>query len=78
MNAEALKIILNLQKENILLRSAIINAYIMLYKCKKHFVLRYDDNDAKTLLDAVYRILSFVKEEQQPSNKSYDSNNSIK
>jgi len=68
MDSEALKIILNLQKENILLRRAILDAVLMLNMREKYRVLQYDDNDANCLHDEVCKILSLFKYQNKVDN----------
>jgi hypothetical protein len=67
MDAEALKTILDLKEENVLLKRAIINAAIMLLKRKSHFTLTYSNQDIRFLMKEIYSILSDFEKIQQPS-----------
>jgi hypothetical protein len=57
MDAEALKIILDLQKENILLKRAINDAEVTLIKQKPHLVLQYGLEETNRLFSAIYDTL---------------------
>ena len=70
MDSEALKIILDLKKENVILERAIIDATIMLSNRKKHFTLRVDNQDVRFLMNEVHKILSDFNKIQQPSDES--------
>ena len=70
MDSEALKIILDLKEENIILERAIIDAIIMLSNRKEHFTLRVDNQDVRLLMTEVYKILSDFNKIQQPSDES--------
>jgi hypothetical protein len=61
MDAEALKIILELKEENVILRNVITNATIMLKRRSEHLVIKQDDGVAHCLLLEIRRILEDLK-----------------
>jgi hypothetical protein len=65
MDAESLNIILSQNKENILLRRAITDAYLMLRKRKSYPVVIYDIQDADFLLSEIKELLSGLEKEKQ-------------
>ena len=73
LTGDAMKTILDLKRENVLLRRAIDDAAIMLGKQKKHLVVQYGDNDANFLIDRVNDILLLLEKKQQPTNDASDS-----
>jgi hypothetical protein len=64
MDAEALKIILELQEENTLLHRAIDDATVMLARGKKHTTLKYGIPCVANLFLEIYNILPKEKEQQ--------------
>ena len=57
MDAESLKIILELKKENILLKRAITDATVALVKRKMHLVMSFDLEETNGLFAAISDIL---------------------
>jgi hypothetical protein len=64
MDAEALKIILNLKEENTLLKRAIVDAAVVLKKRKEHPVMEYDIQDVSFLFAEIRNILSSIEDKQ--------------
>ena len=77
MDAEALKIILSLKEENIILHRTIVDALVMLNKRKKHFTFKTDNQDASWLIQEVHNILSDFDKIQQPTQQSDNAGNGI-
>jgi len=74
IDADALRIILELQRQNILMKRAIEDASLMLAARKKHLVLQYEDlNEAGLLLKRVYQILDDLKDKDQLAPKPNDT-----
>ena len=70
MDSEALKIILNLHRENIMLKRAISDAIIMLELKREHFILDYDiGGDAIALFSSIGEILSLLNQQEQPNSQ---------
>jgi hypothetical protein len=68
MDSESLKIILALKEENVLLKRAITDAYLMLRRRMEYPVVEYGMQDVEFLLLEIKNILEGFKEEkQQPS-----------
>jgi len=61
MESEALKIILNLKKENVLLKRAMKDFWLMICERKAYRVLQYNDNDANMLYKEIYNLLSSLE-----------------
>jgi hypothetical protein len=68
MDAESLKIILKLQKDNILLRRAILDAILMLRDRKEYTVVQYQNDDANFLHTQVCKFLSSLEEQNKVDN----------
>ena len=66
MDSNSLIIILNLQRSNIILRRAILDAALMLNKREEYYTLQYDDEDANLLNCEVVNLLRTLKE--SPNN----------
>jgi hypothetical protein len=65
MDAEALKNILDLQRENILMKRAIIDAIFALSKREMHRIVKYDGMpDIEYLFDAIRDLLSSLEDGQ--------------
>ncbi|HEX2920905.1 MAG TPA: hypothetical protein VHO50_07065 [Bacteroidales bacterium] len=58
MDAEALKIILELKQENVLMARAIGDVIMMLKNRKEHFTLEYGDEYINLLVEEVIKVLS--------------------
>jgi hypothetical protein len=77
MDAESLKIILDLKKENVFLHRAIIDAICMLSGRKRHFVLEYPiESDAGWLFERIETILNEIEDNKHPASQTNQSNNS--
>jgi hypothetical protein len=72
MDAEALKIILKLHEENVLLKRAIVDAILMLNKRKKHLVVQYEIERqyVSCLFIEIERILFDFNNRQQPTDNN--------
>ena len=71
MDAETLKIILQLKEENVLLRRAIGDIGIMLSKKEKYLVLQYGLDEkigTETLFKDLYEIIPLLKERKKPTS----------
>ena len=76
MNAEALKIILDLQKENTLLKRAIIDAIVMLNKKEEYYVIQYGNDEADYLITEVVNVLSSLRTRlSEPPDDTQSSSN---
>ena len=69
---KAIKLILDLQKENVLLRRAINDATVMLSSRKRYMVLTYEDKYISCFMSELYRMLSDFNKIQQPTNNAED------
>ena len=76
-SSKALKMVLDLQTENVILKRAIWDAYIMLTKRKSHIVVRYRLHEAEALHEAVEDILSVLEKEQSPADKPNNPNKNV-
>jgi len=65
MDAESLKIILELKKENEFLKRGIDDAVLMLVKKEKHLIISYDIGHLSSLFGCIYDILADIKGEER-------------
>jgi len=68
MDSEALKIILEIQKENILLKRAINDAIVILKKRKEHLVLEYNMPCVSWLFEEIKNIISYFEDKQNSNS----------
>lgn len=76
-DAEALKIILALKEENVLLKRAIVDALIMVSKRRTHFILKYDNKDVSWLFKEIQALLGELEEKQAPSTEESTANQEV-
>jgi len=65
MDSETLKIILKLNKENTLLKRAVVDAYLMLHNRTMHTCIKYGMYETDCLFSGIKDILSVLNNKQQ-------------
>jgi|GEM_PF-6935208 len=77
MDAEALKIILDLKEENVLLKRQVTTASIILSKRERLFSLESGIEEISLLFREIYDILEDFEKIQQPTNQADSTNYNI-
>lgn len=77
MNADSLKIILDLQEENVLLNRALVHAIIMLKGRKSHLTVRHDNESVRYLFKLIKELLDELEQVQKPADTSDNTEKNI-